>query len=385
MPSFDQQTKSWRGRVRVSGSPQKVKTGFKTKLQAVEWEIKAKKELKSSLAEQKTTRLGFSLVSSQYLKYCQNHDYSPGTIQTKAQIIRDFLSFLGYDPPFEEINESLIESYLNSKSRKKTANRHLRELRTIYNWLIKKKYCKENPCNFMESYRVKQFVRYVPPPESINKVLSVADDFQFDFIQCVYHLSARRKEILELKWKDVDFENKTVAIWTRKRYGGTLEMDIMQMNNILHDVLKRRASIRIGNTPWVFSGEDGKQLGRTKVEKMIKKLCEKAEVEEFGFHAIRHHVSAIMAASKKLSLIEIQKQLRHKNATTTDHYLKSLINESAAASVLETLQSDSQKEQSIIHATELEKDENKKSGTIEWHSDRKAETLKSTKTLDSST
>ncbi len=81
----------------------------------------------------------------------------------------------------------------------------------------------------------------------------------------------------------------------------------------------------------------------------------------------------------------ILQQLRHKNATTTDHYLKSLVNESAAASVLEKLQFDSQKEPSIIRAIELEKDENKKSGTIEWHLNRKSEVLKTIKTVDSST
>jgi flagellar motor switch protein FliG len=45
-----------------------------------------------------------------------------------------------------------------------------------------------------------------------------------------------------------------------------------------------------------------------------------------------------MAASKKLSLVDIQRQLRHKSATTTNHYLTGLITESNAADVIEEMQ-----------------------------------------------
>lgn len=280
----------------------------------------------------------FSQASSDYLQYCDDHDYAQGTIERKAQIIRYFISFIGHDPAFDDVGENEIESYLASLPKKKTANRHLREIKTLYNWLIKKKYCRENPCVSIEKYRTQQFTRYVPPPEDINKVLLQASDFEFDFLQAIYHLSARRKEIMALRWSDVDFENKMVAIWTRKRYGGVLERDLMKMNNVLFEILERRYKNK--SSEWVFPAEDGGQLVRTKVEKMLPRLCKKAGVKPFGFHAIRHHVSALMAASKKLSLIEIQQQLRHKNATTTDHYLRSLVNESNAANVLEEMQSD---------------------------------------------
>lgn len=71
------------------------------------------------------------------------------------------------------------------------------------------------------------------------------------------------------------------------------------------------------------------------LDNIMPRLCKVAEVKPFGFHAIRHHVSAVMADSKKLSLVEIQKQLRHKRATT-DIYLRSLVNgENKASNVLE--------------------------------------------------
>ncbi len=57
---------------------------------------------------------------------------------------------------------------------------------------------------------------------------------------------------------------------------------------------------------------------------MMDKLCKKAGVKKFGFHAIRHHVAMVLEDSGKANLREIQKMLRHKRPTTTDHYLKGL-------------------------------------------------------------
>ena len=56
----------------------------------------------------------------------------------------------------------------------------------------------------------------------------------------------------------------------------------------------------------------------------MKRLCKKAKVKVFGFHAIRHHVASILADSGKVGLGQIQKQLRHRRSTTTDNYIKTL-------------------------------------------------------------
>ena len=55
-------------------------------------------------------------------------------------------------------------------------------------------------------------------------------------------------------------------------------------------------------------------------------LCHlrKAEVKQFGFHAIRHHEASILADSEKAGIGQIQKLLRHKRTTTTDNYINSL-------------------------------------------------------------
>jgi len=336
MPAWDNKTKSFKGRIRISGHPQITKTGFKTKEDAKRWELNAKHSLKTAQPLPLVSTLPhFSQASSNYLEWCDDHGYSAGTTQTKLQIFRDFLSFLKFDPPLIDIDQEMIEDYLNSRKKSKTSNRHLRELKTLFNWLKKNKYVSVNHCLDIEKYRETKYYPYVPPAGDINKVLLAADDFQYDFIQAIYHLSARRKEVMLLKWEDVDFENKTVSVWTRKRFGGNLERDTLQMNGVLYQILQDRYQSKC--CEWVFHN-NGKELTRSNIENMPRILCKKAGVKKFGFHAIRHHVSALMAASKKLSLIDIQRQLRHKSATTTNHYLTGLVNESNAANVIEEMQ-----------------------------------------------
>lgn len=70
----------------------------------------------------------------------------------------------------------------------------------------------------------------------------------------------------------------------------------------------------------------------------MPRLCKKAKVKPFGLHAIRHHI-AVGLAYKNWPLIRIQKFFRHKRATTTDIYLRSLINiKNEGASILDEIE-----------------------------------------------
>ncbi len=69
-----------------------------------------------------------------------------------------------------------------------------------------------------------------------------------------------------------------------------------------------------------------KQFSEYTMDNLTLRLCRKTKVKPFGFHAISYHI-AVQLAHKNWPLIKIQKLLRHKRATTTDFYLRSLINE----------------------------------------------------------
>ncbi len=120
------------------------------------------------------------------------------------------------------------------------------------------------------------------------------------------------------------------TIWTLKREGGTKEFDILPVTTALRSALlslweKRQVIseyvfVNLDKTPFVdkYYGIPFQQR-----QHFMKKLCEKAEVKPFGFHAIRHLTASILYHSGE-SVATVQQILRHKSPNTTSRYLKTL-------------------------------------------------------------
>lgn len=121
-----------------------------------------------------------------------------------------------------------------------------------------------------------------------------------------------------------------MTLWTRKRAGGDLEADIVPLIGRLKDVLMAWWEHRPYKSEYVFVNLE--ELGfcqdyygrpfRNR-QHFMEKLCAKAEVRTFGFHAIRHLTASIMYREGQPVAV-IQAILRHKSPQTTTKYLQTL-------------------------------------------------------------
>ena len=137
-------------------------------------------------------------------------------------------------------------------------------------------------------------------------------------------------EINRLTWQDVDFENRQVVLYTRKKKGGHLTPRMIPMPEKLYGLLSDRYKQRDHSKPWVFWHRywDAKKgiwiEGPFKDRKRIMTtLCRKAGVRYFRFHALRH-LGASMLEHNQVSIGDIQRILGHENRTTTEIYLHSI-------------------------------------------------------------
>lgn len=335
MPTEDKKRGTWIGRVQKAGYPPRKKRGFKTKAAAITWEVEEARRILNP----DPIRLTFSQCSTKYLLWCKRRR-EHSTYRYKENIVKSFLKFLGQDLVVEDITNQTIENYLDTTfdpSSGKTANRYLRELKTLFNWLMQRNIIQTNPCRPVETYKEDLFIKYVPSLEDFYKVLAVAEDWEKDFILCTFYTAARRVEIIRLKWNDIDFKTNEITLWTKKRKGGVLEPDQLHINQSLKKILKKRWTIgsQAPDCPYVFFRPPGKPLSKNTIDNLMPRLCKKADVTPFGLHAIRHLAATIMAASKELSLVDVQKMLRQKRATTTDIYLHQLAkSKTVAADIL---------------------------------------------------
>ena len=145
------------------------------------------------------------------------------------------------------------------------------------------------------------------------------------------HLAARRGELFRLTWSDVDFGNKIVCLWTRKRTDGSYEYDWLPMTTELRGSLRWWWEQRpIKDQPHVFLCLDETEFSKGYYGKPFKyrlqfmrRLCDRAKVKRFGFHAIRH-LSASILYNLGYEVAVIQAILRHKSPKTTERYLRSI-------------------------------------------------------------
>jgi integrase len=176
----------------------------------------------------------------------------------------------------------------------------------------------------------------IPTEEEVLRLIMAADyETERPLIQVVLHTLGRIDEVLRLTWEDVNFDKRTVTLYTRKRKDGAYESDELPMNEDLYQVLWDLWQRRKQNQ-WVFFNEKtGKRFNKR--PKMMRSLCirafapnlkakDKAKYEGplFGFHDIRHFMASFLADRKKQSTKTISKLLRHKNTRTTEIYLHSI-------------------------------------------------------------
>jgi integrase len=160
----------------------------------------------------------------------------------------------------------------------------------------------------------------VPTVDEFQKIVAVAPDDKKNLLLAFLHTAARKNEILSLTWDDVNLEHRKVRLWTSKRSGGK-EFNIVPMSDTLYNIMLEQRK-HTAFLSYVFINE-ATQTRYTSLGKIMRRLCIKANVAPFGFHAIRH-LSASMLARAGVPLPTIQAILRHHASATTSHYLHSL-------------------------------------------------------------
>jgi len=216
---------------------------------------------------------------------------------------------------------SVLEIYLRSRRTNVNYNRHRKDLCALLVWAWKRQKIEQNPCFFLEKMPEPQFIRQIPTPDEMRRLLLAAGEDR-PLILVLYHTLARIDEALRLRWEDVNFQERTVRLWTRKRRDGAWAADTLPMNQVLYDTLWGLWRAR-EQAEWVFYNEKTRTRYMRR-PKLMRTLCRRAGIRYFNFHSIRAYVASLLHDSKKVSTIVISKLLRHKSLQTTEIYIKSM-------------------------------------------------------------
>lgn len=177
-----------------------------------------------------------------------------------------------------------------------------------------------NPFREVEKFPADQNPRYVPAEEDFWKAYAAAAPHDQVFLLFMLHTGARRAEVFRLRWDDIDFAGNKIRLGTRKTAHGGMEYAWVPMTTELHNSL---AGHRLqSRSVFVFTDPETGEPYMAR-QHFMERLCKRAKVKPFGFHAIRH-LSATILAYEGLDIPTVQAVLRHKNPNTTARYIKSL-------------------------------------------------------------
>ncbi len=232
-----------------------------------------------------------------------------------------------------QISREMIERFVLHRNKivsAYTANRELRTIRATFNWAIKRKLVLANPTSEIDFIPEGKKLKYVPPAEDIDLVISLADEDTQDYLWTIRDTMARVNEINRLTWDDVDLPGCFVILYTRKKKGGHLTPRKVPMTTRLYRIMKARYQNRRKDLPWVFwhtyySSKAGRIVEGPYQDrkKFMKTLCRKAGVRYFRFHALRH-AGASHLDQGNVPIGTIQRLLGHESRETTEIYLHSI-------------------------------------------------------------
>jgi len=332
---------TYRARIRLNGAPD-ISESFPTRRQAKEWSAKMESDVRQGryFGSQTSKERTFDDLLNRYLTQeapkKSFEKYKKQLLWWKRHL-KDYYLCNITPATISELKEQLLKEKTPQGSfrSQSTANRYLAALSTAFSIAVKEwNWLKENPVSKISRYKEGKPRERFLAKEEIEKILSICKTSKSPHLYAVTLFAicsgARKGEILNLKWKDVDFERQT-ATFRETKNGETRTIPLSSpIMNCLSDERKKRTRI----SEYVFPSEDGIQPAdiRTAWEYAVRQagltIC---------FHTLRHTAASHLTMGGA-SMIEVGAILGHKTLAMVKRY--SHLSVAATAKVLSRMNED---------------------------------------------
>jgi integrase len=314
--------KEWFARVSVNGVSREKKAG--SKREAIEAEVQLRKELKKELEQASALTKINTLedLQREYMLDLKARGMCQNSLNAKRIAFRRLFKSVKSNTKVGELSKLAITKFMQKVAKMVSANSanvDIRHIKAAYNWAINADMIScDNPCAKIAPYRSDKNERYMPSMEDFQKAINACETTQDRIMLLVYfETSARLREVLNLKWSDINLEVAQVQLWTGKRRGGR-EGDWVGVSAHLVDLLRDQKR-ETGFKEYVFiSPKTGTKFYNR--PKFFAGLAKRAGIKRFTAHGIRH-LSASQMYHGGANVAYIQRRLRHTSPTTTDRYL----------------------------------------------------------------
>lgn len=246
----------------------------------------------------------------------------PKSVQGDKQMLRDYvLPKLGHLKVSEVTRRDVASLHHGLHEKPYAANRVLALVSKMLNlaekWGLRPD--GSNPCRHVEKFKEKKRERYLSQDEfrRLARALVKAektgseDGYAIAAIRLLILTGCRLREILHLRWKDVDLEAGCLRLPDSKTGAKTVFLSEGACE-VLTSIPK------VQGNPWVIVGRMPNSH-RSDLKGPWRNLCAEAELEDLRIHDLRHSFAAV-GAGLGLSLPMIGRLLGHSQPRTTARY-----------------------------------------------------------------
>jgi integrase len=196
--------------------------------------------------------------------------------------------------------------------KKASLNRELAFLKTMFNLAVEWGWLDENPASKVKLLKGEEKRLRILTKEELQRLIDCAREPLKTIIILAASTGMRKSEILNLRWKDVDFEHGFIRVENSKNSESRdVPMDDFLKKKILSLKCERRTN------DFIFSRKNGERIHC--IKEAFKAACKRAGISDFRFHDLRHTAASLLAAGG-CDIITLQHILGHKTLAMTQRY-----------------------------------------------------------------
>ncbi|ABL77516.1 site-specific tyrosine recombinase/integron integrase [Thermofilum pendens] len=247
-----------------------------------------------------------------YISHLVARNRSEKTIKSFKSILEEFVRFLG-DRHVSQVTVYDVDFFLAHLRRKGWKKDSIYTAAVAVKRFLEFLGLGGNIAGFELPKREKRLPRYLEA-EEVFRMVNAAENLRDKLIVLLLFTTGLRvSELVSLRVSDVDLEKRTLRV----RGKGSKER-LVYFPDYVADLL--RSYMKGLNSEWLFPSETAEHIHYTTVERVLKRLKEKAGIEKkVTPHTLRHSFATLSLAAG-LDIREIQELLGHSNLNTTQVY-----------------------------------------------------------------
>ena len=266
----------------------------------------------------------------EYLKIQKN--YSDFTLINYRKDLEEYIDFLKIENyKYNDIDYKKCTKYLlfldEKKLKKSSVSRRLSSLRTFYKFLVLNNYVNSNPFLLVSSpkkeKRIPKFINYIGIEEIFNIPNMKTKEGQRErvILEVLYGSGVRVSELVNIKIKDMDFNNKTILIFGKGSKERIVSFGEPALDSI-NTYIKEGRKEYLGNktSEYLIVGMNEEKLTTRRIEQIVGELINKTSIKMNITPHMFRHTFATHLLDQGCDLIAVQELLGHESLSSTEIY-----------------------------------------------------------------